>query len=69
MQQTQIFEPLTDFFEAIADDPRIGVTHISLYISLLQQWNINESKNPLMIQRKIIMKASKINSRYKYNKT
>ncbi len=68
MQQTQIFEPLTDFFEAIADDPRIGVTHISLYVSLLQQWHLNESKNPLTIQRKIIMKAAKINSRYTYNK-
>ena len=46
----QMFEPLTEFFDAIAEDPRIGVTHISLYMALLQQWNLNGGKNPISIE-------------------
>ena len=64
----QMFEPLTGFYEAIADDGRIGVTHISLYMALLQQWNINGGINPVNIDRSSIMKAAKINARYTYNK-
>jgi len=64
----QMFEPLTVFYEAIADDARIGTTHISLYMALLQQWNLNGGMNPINITRVIIMKAAKINARYTYNK-
>ena len=64
----QMFEPLTVFYEAIADDARIGTTHISLYMALLQQWNLNGGMNPIIITRVTIMKAAKINARYTYNK-
>lgn len=64
----ELFPPLTEFYEAIADDARIGATHISLYMALLQQWNINGGINPLTIVRSNIMKAAKINARYTYNK-
>jgi hypothetical protein len=63
-----MFEPLTVFYEAIADDVRIGTTHISLYMALLQQWNMNGGKNPVTFGRCDIMKAAKINARYTYNK-
>jgi hypothetical protein len=63
-----IFPPLTGFYEAIEEDVRISPTHISLYMALLQQWNINGGTNPVMIVRSIIMKAAKINARYTYNK-
>lgn len=63
-----MFEPLTEFYEAIGDDARIGVTHISLYMALLQQWNINGGINPVTVVRSSIMKAAKINARYTYNK-
>ena len=63
-----MFEPLTVFYEAIADDARIGTTHISLYMALLQQWNLNGGMNPIIIARVAIMKAAKINARYTYNK-
>ncbi|HEY5464408.1 MAG TPA: hypothetical protein VIJ95_14190 [Hanamia sp.] len=63
-----MFEPLTVFYEAIADDARIGPTHISLYMALLQQWNLNGGTNPIIITRATIMKAAKINARYTYNK-
>lgn len=64
----EMFEPLTGFYEAIADDARIGVTHISLYMALLQQWNTSGGNNPVIIVRSKIMKAAKINARYTYNK-
>ena len=37
----ELFPPLTGFYEAIEEDVRIGTTHISLYLALLQQWNLN----------------------------
>ncbi len=63
-----MFEPLAEFYEAIADDARIGVTHISLYMALLQQWNVSGGINPVSVVRSKIMKAAKINARYTYNK-
>ncbi|MEJ7831218.1 MAG: hypothetical protein WKF91_23635 [Segetibacter sp.] len=64
----ELFIPLTNFYEAIEDDVRIGTTHISLYIALLQQWNINGGINPIQIVRSEIMKAAKISARCTYNK-
>ena len=40
----ELFEPLAEFYETIADDGRISATHISLYIALLQQWNLKSQK-------------------------
>lgn len=64
----ELFPPLSGFYHAIADDARIGSTHISIYMALLQQWNINGGKNPVKIERILIMKAAKINARHTYNK-
>ncbi len=64
----EVFEPLSAFFLTINDDVKIGVTHVSLYMALLQKWNINKGKNPILINRNEIMKAAKINARYTYNK-
>ena len=62
------FSPLTEFYKAIEDDSRIGATHISLYMALLQEWNISGGKNPVLICRPIIMRTAKISSRHTYNK-
>lgn len=64
----ELFPPLTGFYQAIAEDARIGTTHISLYMALLQQWNLTGGKIPIEIERVAIMKAAKINARYTYNK-
>ncbi len=63
-----IFPPLTDFYDSIAADTRIGASHISIYMALLQQWNITGGSNPVKIERTTIMKAAKINARQTYNK-
>lgn len=64
----ELFPPLTGFYEAIEDDVRIGTTHISLYMALLQQWNLNGGMNPVKVVRSNIMNAAKINARHTYNK-
>jgi hypothetical protein len=64
----ELFPPLTGFYKAIADDTRISSTHISLYMALLQQWNLNGGKSPLSIERDSIMKSAKINARYTFDK-
>jgi hypothetical protein len=64
----ELFPPLSGFYEAIEGDVRIGTTHISLYMALLQQWNLAGGKNSFSIERTVIMKAAKINARYTYNK-
>ena len=55
----ELFPPLSGFYKAIEDDLRIGTTHISLYMALLQQWNLGGGRNPLSIERAVIMKAAK----------
>jgi hypothetical protein len=64
----ELFPPLTGFYLAIENDTRIGTVHISLYMALLQQWNLNGGLNPVIIARAAIMRAAKINARYTYNK-
>lgn len=64
----ELFPPLSGFYEAIENDIRIGTTHISLYMALLQQWNLNGGTNPVIITRSTVMKAAKISARYTYNK-
>ena len=64
----ELFPPLTKFYSAIEKDARINTTHISLYMALLQQWNLNGGVNPFQIERSVIMSAAKINARYTYNK-
>ena len=64
----ELFPQLSGFYNAIAEDVRINATHISLYMALLQQWNLTGGKNPFPISREMVMKAAKINARYTYNK-
>ena len=59
---------LTGFFNKINNENAINPTHISLYLSLFQCWNVNRFKNPTGISREEIMKASKINSKATYHK-
>lgn len=58
MEQVQ---ELTNFYAAIIDDPRIGATHISLYMALFQFYNINRFQNPIEITRAAVMRVAKIN--------
>lgn len=59
---------LSAFYDAIADDPRIGATHISLYMALFQRWNLCGFENPVSFTSQEIMPLAKINSRATYHK-
>lgn len=59
---------LTKFFKAISTDPRIGVSHISLYCALLQNCNDVNSETPLTIEKLELMRIAKISGRATYHK-
>ncbi len=59
---------LTGFFNSIAREKTLNPTHISLYITIFQCWNINRFKNPFPITRDEIMRGSKIASTATYHK-
>jgi len=62
-------KPLTNFIETAADDMRINVTHIAVYLSVLYQWSLNQFESPISVCREDIMKMAKVNARQTYNKT
>lgn len=64
----EMFPFLTTFYNQVNEDTRIGATHISFYMALVQQWNLTGGRNPFPIQREAVMKAAKINARFTYNK-
>ena len=53
---------------AIANDPRIGVSHISLYCALLQYKYLQSLSDPIMIRSNDVMKIAKIAGLATYHK-
>lgn len=56
------------FLNAAADDPRIGASHISLYMALYQHWINNKCIDPFSLRRDEVMKTAKINGIATYHK-
>jgi len=59
---------LASFFDKAAVDNRLNPTHVSMFVSIFQFWNINHYVNPISITRRELMKVSKINSIATYHK-
>lgn len=59
---------LISLFDRLIEDKNMHPTHISLYFSLFQYWNINCFQNPISITREEMMLSSKIGSRATYHK-
>lgn len=59
---------LTGFFDKLVHDFDLNPTHVSLYISLFQFWNLNRFENPISITRDEVMRISKICSKATYHK-
>lgn len=55
------------FYQKIEEDPRIGTTHISLFMALL---HISQSKgeNPVHFKRQEVMRNAKISARHTFNR-
>ncbi len=60
--------PLSDFFNAIAGDARISITHIGIYAALLQYWKQNNFENPIQVFSHEIMQIAKISASATYHK-
>lgn len=59
---------LTGFFDKVMRDDRLNPSHISLYVSLFQFWNVQRFANPISISRDEVMRISKIGSKATYHK-
>jgi hypothetical protein len=59
---------LSDFFATISEDPRISVTHVSLYMALFCRWAEMGCPEVMEIDRVNLMQMSKISARSTYDK-
>jgi hypothetical protein len=60
---------LTDFFERIEHDPRVGISHIALFTALFYLRQRRAEIGPLTVMRSDIMAKAKIYSLSCYHKT
>ena len=58
----------TQFLESASNDPRIGASHISLYMTLYRYWIYNHCVDPVYIIRGEVMKNAKISGIATYHK-
>lgn len=59
---------LTAAIDRLSRDDELNPTHVSLYLALFYQWNMNRFKNPMSISRSEVMQVSKIGSKSTYHK-
>lgn len=59
---------LKEFFSKTAKDERLSPAHICLYMALFLEWNYNHFAGPFQINRRDLMKRSKIGSLNTYYK-
>lgn len=57
---------LNGFFEKAEVDENLTSYHISLYMSLFRQWNLNRFRNPFPVDREELMHLSRIGSKNTY---
>lgn len=60
---------LIRFYETIAEDPRIGVTHISVYLAIVFESSGIAAGEWMEIDRGRIMRLAKVNSATTYNRS
>lgn len=60
-------QQLADFYEAIGDDVKIGMSHICVYMALLNEMKSSLSGTIVEVHRDSLMKNARV-SRKTYNK-
>ncbi|AJA68678.1 hypothetical protein MODO_0244 [Myroides odoratimimus] len=68
MKNINYIKHLNFWFELLKDNPAVKPTHVSLYIALFQQWNLNHFTETFIINRPELMSLSKIGSETTYSK-
>lgn len=59
---------LPEFYATAAEDVRMSVTHVSLYLAMVSKWQTEAFPSELIIERKELMRLAKISSRTTYIK-
>lgn len=58
----ELAEYITGFMEMVADDPRIGPCHISLFLAILHFYQMQNCHNPVSVFSGELRKQAKIGS-------
>jgi len=66
--ETTLKDILREFHNRVVDDPRMGPTHISLYIAILHFTNEQNFQSPISVFSKELMKHAKISGIATYTK-
>lgn len=66
--QYQLVDYIEAFYKKAAIDPRIGTSHISLYLIILTRWYRTAKPDPLLAFNWQIMHAAKIQSTSTYTR-
>jgi hypothetical protein len=64
----EMCRPLAVFFDAIRSDPRICITHIGLFATLVQYWQAHDGVLPLRAYAHEIMPLAKISASTTYHR-
>lgn len=59
---------LYDFMEMVCEDPRIGPSHISLFMAILYYAKIRDHQMPVSVYSKELMRQAKISGMATYHK-
>ncbi|AFD05362.1 hypothetical protein [Solitalea canadensis] len=60
---------LSEFFDAIQGDPKISVTHVSLFMAILKCYHNQGYKSPVTVFSYELMPIAKISSSATFHKT
>lgn len=63
-----VFQHLSDFFETVATDPRIGANHIVVYLALVNIWQIADCPKEIHVATYEMMQLTRIRSNDTYLK-
>ncbi len=57
---------LNDFFETIVDDPRIGTSHIVIYLALVHAWQMKECPQTMEVATYEMLRLTKFRKKDTY---
>ena len=61
-------ELLFDFMGRITDDPTMGPSHLGVYVAILQTYEMQDRRNPVLIQSAGLKRLAKISAAATYYK-
>lgn len=63
-----VFQHLSDFFETVSGDPRIGANHIVVYLALVNVWQVQDCPNQIQVATYEMLQLTRIRSSDTYLK-